>query len=221
MKDLNVEIKYNNTHINFKGIENDHILNVIKRSSKPYEIILLEYIKNNYQSGTAIDIGAHIGTHSIFYGKFCFNKIFAYEANPINYSYLKDNIINNKLDNIIYAYNYAISDSVFPYTSILYEGNSGMSYIKKIKESDLLTKTIDSFEYDNLKFIKIDVERHELQVLKGAKSTILKHMPDIVIECLNDEEFDKINKLLLAWGYKMIKQFGKKYINLMCLYIPK
>ena len=48
--------------------------------------------------------------------------------------------------------------------------------------------------------IKIDVELHELQVLEGAKETIKKHMPTILIE-IHDYGNNPVAKFLEDLGY--------------------
>ena len=48
--------------------------------------------------------------------------------------------------------------------------------------------------------IKIDVEEHELQVLEGAKETIKKYMPTILVE-IHDFETSSVAKFLEYLGY--------------------
>ena len=43
-------------------------------------------------------------------------------------------------------------------------------------------KTIDSFNFQNVDYIKLDIQGYELPALHGAKNTILKHKPTINIE---------------------------------------
>ena len=50
-------------------------------------------------------------------------------------------------------------------------------------------------------FIKIDVEGHELQVLKGATETIKKHKPTILIEIHDFSEDSEIHQYLKSLGY--------------------
>ena len=42
--------------------------------------------------------------------------------------------------------------------------------------------TLDSFQFDRLDFMKIDVEGYELKALRGAEQTIRRHRPIIVTE---------------------------------------
>ena len=50
-------------------------------------------------------------------------------------------------------------------------------------------------------FIKIDVEGHELQVLKGASETIKKYKPSILIEIHNFSEDSEVHQYLKSLGY--------------------
>jgi FkbM family methyltransferase len=59
--------------------------------------------------------------------------------------------------------------------------------------------------------IKLDVERHELEVIKGAWNTITKHLPAMYIEIL-DPSNDEIVKLLEPLGYKMIPRPENNYL---------
>ena len=44
-------------------------------------------------------------------------------------------------------------------------------------------KKLDNIKFNNkIGFIKIDVEGHELEVIEGAKNTIVKNMPVLLIE---------------------------------------
>jgi hypothetical protein len=57
-------------------------------------------------------------------------------------------------------------------------------------EGDIPLKTLDSFGFEEVDFIKIDVEGYELSVVKGAKETLLREKPFMVIEQKgNDQKF--------------------------------
>lgn len=62
-------------------------------------------------------------------------------------------------------------------------------------------KTIDSFEYNNVGFIKYDIEGYELRAIKGSEKTIKQYFPVIIVE-QNKGNLDSV-KLLESWGYKL------------------
>ena len=45
---------------------------------------------------------------------------------------------------------------------------------------------LDEFHLDNVSFIKIDTENFELQVLEGARETILRNKPVLIVEVLGN-----------------------------------
>ena len=65
--------------------------------------------------------------------------------------------------------------------------------------------TLDAFISDNqiedLSFIKIDVEGHEKEVLRGSEAAVLTRRPFIGVELLWDADYDFIEKFLLSNDY--------------------
>ena len=61
-------------------------------------------------------------------------------------------------------------------------------------------RTLDSFAFKDVGFIKIDVEGHELEVLKGAAETITACKPHLLIEVRQNES--SVHELLATWGYE-------------------
>jgi FkbM family methyltransferase len=68
--------------------------------------------------------------------------------------------------------------------------------------------TIDSFDFENIDYIKIDVEGFEKKVLQGAAATIERCNPVIVIEqnhvVLEDDVQYSAKEYLEALGYKSV-----------------
>ena len=57
--------------------------------------------------------------------------------------------------------------------------------VGRIKNSGTVAvpmKTIDSFNFENVTFIKYDIEGYELKALQGSEQTIKKYYPVIVVE---------------------------------------
>ena len=76
---------------------------------------------------------------------------------------------------------------------------------------------LDDFNFNNhISFIKIDVEGHELEVLKGAKKTIKKFKPNMLIEIeerhSNKKEQTTID-YICSLGYKSFVYDQKKLVQ--------
>jgi FkbM family methyltransferase len=71
---------------------------------------------------------------------------------------------------------------------------------------------LDSFNLENISFIKIDVEGYEMEVIRGALETIKKNKPTMIIEIFNDpEKLNKINEIA-AIGYDYQSIGGDDYL---------
>ena len=176
-------------------------------------IFLDKYFKN-HNFNYFIDVGSYIG----YYALYCYHykkipNVIAFEPNIYNFNKLKENILlNNSKINI---FNFACSDNESEgqiwYNNINKTGGSSIlkpnDYeIKKYPSSDISKlsvklKRLDSF-FENLSnqliFIKVDVERYEMNVLKGSINTLKNNKILIQIESnldLKDEVFDFLTKL--------------------------
>jgi hypothetical protein len=64
-----------------------------------------------------------------------------------------------------------------------------------LREEEIEINTLDSYNFDNIGFIKMDVEENELDVLKGAKETLIRsNYPKILFE---SNPVDKIRRIEL------------------------
>ena len=85
-----------------------------------------------------------------------------------------------------------------------YKTHSGTCHIKNYN-GPIKLRTLDSYNYQNVDIIKIDVEGFEIPVLNGAKQTILSHRPWIQIEGNSSgKKYGRpkieIPRLLTSWG---------------------
>jgi FkbM family methyltransferase len=71
---------------------------------------------------------------------------------------------------------------------------------------DVEVRTLDSFDLPRVDFIKIDVEGVEAAALRGARATIEKHRPSLLIEIGRErhsrQSFDEVIGWLTARGYQ-------------------
>jgi FkbM family methyltransferase len=153
--------------------------------------------KNN-----ALDIGANIGNHSVQFSNY-FNTVYSFEPNKIIYEALEINI--RKHPNI-HPHNVGLSDeNKNSYLSIP-NHNFGGATVTSEKGEDVVEihlKVLDDFFDDEFSLVKIDIEGHEPQALRGMRKLIEKNKPVICFELINtlDSGQDIINELK-ELGYK-------------------
>lgn len=141
-------------------------------------------LRIDFNKHNAIDIGAYIGNHSLFFSDY-FNTVYSFEPNKNAYDIL---LLNAKLsDNNIYCYNYGCSSqSETAYLETTDNSNLGASKIvfknsnKNLQKVSI--KRIDEFDFKKIKLIKIDAEGLEQEVLKGSINLIKKYYPFILFE---------------------------------------
>jgi FkbM family methyltransferase len=157
-----------------------------------YEKRTIDYIVSRLpRNGIFIDCGANIGSISIPVGMQRKDvKIFAVEASPWVFAYLKKNIELNSADNIT-PINVALSDEnnkqvhFFCPTDQFGKGSFTNTY--SADSQIVITKTLDLIVSTYVSpgvvsFIKIDVEGYEATVLNGAKDALRISMPEILFE---------------------------------------
>ena len=174
----------------------DHIglsINMDGRYENENLILLEKFINEkipNSDEEIALDIGANIGNHSIFFSKY-FKKVFAFEPNPKTYDLL---LINSKLisQKKIVPYNFGLSNNNGNLSLKSNPSNIGASRIISLPTNQLknnitnikvkIADEIKSIQTEKISFIKIDVEGHEINALKGAENIIKSNKPIIVFE---------------------------------------
>ena len=70
----------------------------------------------------------------------------------------------------------------------------------EIEELKIHLRTLDSYYLKEVGFIKIDVEGHECEVLRGAVETIQRERPHLLVE-VRDHHLSEIRTLLSGFGY--------------------
>lgn len=164
-------------------------------------------VLEDIKSETALDVGANIGNHSLYFSRY-FSYVQAFEPHPRAYALLAFN--SQEVANID-VYNFGLGDSQGLVELNDNWANMGSASIKhawteapnKVAAKVGLLDDV-SAEVDKIALIKIDVEGFEPNVLRGAKKTIKKHQPLILIEQLQTEFVNGSTEsieILLREGY--------------------
>jgi len=148
---------------------------------------------------TVLDIGAWCGTWSKLVQPYA-NIIIAFEPDPLHFHCLQKNNIENC---------HPIRQAVGNETKNVALTNNNFTQKKRVSgDGDIEMVRIDDCNFQDVDFIKIDVEGYELEVLKGAKDT-LKNTDYVMIELNgNTEKYGSSNKECINFikdqGFKMV-----------------
>jgi FkbM family methyltransferase len=183
---------------------------------------LLATWAHSYAPVQFIDIGANIGAYSIFLADHeAVNSIQAFEPDPKNFAHLIANVHLNDMADKITAHNIALSSRNGTADFFLArriadneEGkfNTGTSSLdfesnrhEQSNRVSVATRTADDFlKFSNKNLlIKIDVEGHEYDVLKGMKQTFAANNCLILIEVWRqyEDKVQRVESIMQELGY--------------------
>ena len=168
----------------------------IKRNDEQEINLVKKFIKPGSDS---IDVGVYRGVYSYEMSKYS-EKVHSFEPNPIIFKYIDKNL--KKFIKNIHLYNFALSNQnkTINLKIPIRNSNSNKEIFEEYYEMgkatihnennfenyenfEIQTKKIDELNFDNkISFIKIDVEGHELEVIEGAKNTIKRDKPILLVE---------------------------------------
>ena len=168
---------------------------------KELDFLALRVFPKLKSKTVCLDIGANIGTHALYFAQF-FDKVIAIEPHPRTYQLLK---INAKLASNVFTVNLGCSNVNQKVRAI--EPITDASEAVIAKSPTISNDEFNSVEFDvdlldnmelvnsceDIDFLKIDVENHELECLEGAVNLLSKDKPVIACEILASNISDGAN----------------------------
>ncbi|MDR2724084.1 MAG: FkbM family methyltransferase [Holosporaceae bacterium] len=175
------------------------------------------------RGGILLDVGANMGYISLWASKVVGAEgcIYAIEPSSRDYTRLVDNININGLNKIIFSYQLALSEkSGQRRLLIAAEERSALNTVGSeivskgveiIGDEVVNTLTLDEFiekeKIQRMDVLKLDIEGSEVKALRGAKDTLKKHHPAIILgfnrnalkSC--DTDYLELQKILDESGY--------------------
>lgn len=163
-----------------------------------------------------IDIGSNTGYVALVMAKLApQGRVLGFEPDASNYKRLRENLNLNNLPHLE-VQNLGLGEKASEESMEVNEASSGRNKIavgqhdanriKIVKLDDYLRNTA----VNTINLIKIDVEGYELKALKGARETLIKHLPVLFIE-IDDNNLsqygDQAKELILflqSIGYRKL-----------------
>jgi FkbM family methyltransferase len=179
------------------------VIGAALHTGEPYEAKFLYHVYRQRFSGLAIDVGAHVGNHTLFFALVCGLDVIAFE--PQEYMSLRANLQLNKIhpDRAL-AVAAGLSDKPAQLKEV------GKHTFQMVDSGGAYPcYTLDSFEIGRpIALMKIDVEGMEPNVLLGARETIKRNMPLIYAEAQDDLAHQAAATVLEPMGYDHTDTFG-------------
>jgi FkbM family methyltransferase len=177
------------------------------RSGKDPEVALLPLVVP--RGRVALDVGAHFGGYARALAKLT-DRVHAFEPTETA------DIMARTMPRNVTVHRLALSSHAGMAALTIPRSSSALASLERHVTGDVRTiqvtlATIDTlFPTEDIGFIKIDVEGHESAVLNGARATISRCRPVLLIECeerMNPGGLNKLIHYFRQWKYVC------KYLN--------
>ncbi len=184
---------------------NDYIKNYIIKQGLRWEEFIHDQFKKYVKPGTvALDIGGHIGTHTLNLSRIVgeSGKVHVFEPQAKMFCELALNMHLNRCKNVVLHHRALGSSEKWIEMFIPKEAwterfgktivNEGHGTVIELPENFNGDRTqmirLDSLNLDNISLIKMDVEGFEMEVIRGGLETIKRNHPIMIIEIFQNDE---------------------------------
>lgn len=166
-----------------------------------------------------LDIGAYVGQFSLVASRLVSDvSIFAFEPTPSVFEQLQRNVELNGCQNVV-CLNVALSDRPGKANLYTYPESADQNSLRRLNTAstasvEISVETVDCFvkrrKLARLDTIKIDVEGNELAVLRGARESLLRFRPALIVEISRHQRVygytgAEIKLLLAELGYNTFR----------------
>lgn len=159
-----------------------------------------------FAQGIILDIGANVGSHCINWAKVA-QHIHAFEPHPVTFNNLCANLLLHMAKNVT-PYKIALGaycgDAKLDDFDITGEHYSMGAYIGN-GPLTVPMRTIDSYNFSPVHFMKIDTEGSEYEILKGANQTLQRESPIVFVEIHRTELIEPILNFMKERDYETLE----------------
>ena len=126
---------------------------------------------------TALDVGGHVGFWS-YYLSLAFQQVHAFEPNELFAQCFERNVRARGVT----LHRVALGEVERRVALEVDPENTGATHVRPGVEGAIPMRRLDDFGLDEVDFVKIDVEGFERQVLEGARDTLARCRPVVIVE---------------------------------------
>ena len=200
-----------------------------------YEWEVLDLIEKHAKiASTVVDAGAYIGTHTLVMARSVGPEGHVYSFEPVASvaDQIRRNVQLNGLTNVSVV-GKALGNATTAGFMLdpgrvqakactlddIENGKLGCNQENVARDAPFEMVRLDDFELQNVSLLKIDVEGHEMDVLKGGRQTIEREKPIIIIEVWEDvrraalgNTRDEVLRYIEGLGYGTEQLDGRNYL---------
>lgn len=167
----------------------------------------------------AVDVGAAQGVYTWTLDRLA-SACWSFEANPVSAERVRKRVPRANVESTALSSADGRATLVVPRVSgIPAYGLASVDEAHPVQRDgsavrlDVPVRTLDSYELAPVGFLKVDVEGHELEVLKGAERTIKRDHPWILVE-VEDRHRPQARASVISWmaerGYSTPEQYSSQ-----------
>lgn len=178
-------------------------------NGEPYERKLLVDCYQLGLKGTAFDVGAHIGNHTLYLASICGFKVHAWEPYDDSRAALGANLeLNPDLDVTVHSWAAGAADTRGRFTPgmwLEFDPNREGDKLTLERGHVQVHRIDDQLDIGDLAVVKVDVEGMEADVIAGAIEHIARSLPVIYSETHTPESHGAVASWLEPLGYQMTR----------------
>lgn len=149
---------------------------------------LIKRVMQAVDCRTALDVGANIGNHTAYFSDWA-RRVYAFELNPPVSKRLQDFVASSRLANVtVFPCGLSDRNDELPY--YVFPGQAHLTTFEPgpgaVAAGRVLVRRGDSIVEEagikDIDVVKIDVEEHEYEVLKGFQATLARDKPVLFVE---------------------------------------
>lgn len=190
------------------------------RAGEFYELQELAIIERHMpRGGVYVDVGANVGNHLVYVGKYCApRELYGVEPNITALRLLQANLDLNQVRVSVLAA--GLSDAPGRAEAFWPEHNLGGAKLHARDNGRVRLMVGDEiFKDRQIDFLKVDVEGSEIAVLTGLKASIRANRPAIFVE-VDDGNRALMADWIAAAGYRVEDRFRRYATNENLLLLP-
>jgi FkbM family methyltransferase len=172
---------------------------------------------------TVLDIGANVGYFALLMANLVGDDghVVAFEPTSYGFEKLRRNVSLNRFENITLE-NIGLSDQV-ERKKLWINSRFETSAVTSEEEEEIELQTLDVYfnksDIGSLDFVKVDVDGYEVKVIRGARNTLSKFQPQMIVEFgratlkRRGETVEELLRELEQLGYDFYSEDGSRHYS--------